>query len=189
MYLSHCGSKLQDQSWKRTKINDFTPPTFSYSLRGWLVLCVCVFWFFVFVFMLRAKGFPLPWIFSPGPSISGQTIPGWCLAWTSKQESQGVNDTGIVLWGLISSEAVKSLWKGLPLGWSCCLCPGKPYVVLLSSVELCPFWMLSDVSDIPRIQSGGEEEVVNFWWIGKSSKKGSRIINVKYGSKYIKFLH
>lgn len=62
-------------------------------------------------------------------------------------------------------------------------------MVLLSSVELCPFWMLSDVSDIPRIQSGGEEEVVNFWWIGKSSKKGSRIINVKYGSKYIKFLH
>ena len=43
-------------------------------------------------------------------------------------------------------------------------------MALLSSVELCPFWMLSDVSDIPRIQSGGKEEVVNFWWIGKSSK-------------------
>ena len=129
---------------------------FSKGITCFVCMYVSIFFFSP---TLRAKGFPFPWIFSPGPTISGQTIPGWCLAWTSKQESQGVNDTGIVLWGLISSEAVKSLWKGLSLGWSCCLCPGKPSYGPAFQCGTCPFWTLSDVSDIRRIQRGGNKKL------------------------------
>lgn len=45
-----------------------------------------------------------------------------------------------------------------------------PRMVLLSSVELFPFWMCPDARNIHRTQSGCKQEIVRFWWVGKSSK-------------------
>ena len=53
---------------KKDKINDFTPPTFSYSLRGWLVLCVCVLIFcFCFCVHVKGQGIPSPLNLFPRP--------------------------------------------------------------------------------------------------------------------------
>ena len=52
---------------RKDKINDFTPLTFSYSLRRWLVLCVCVFWFFFFFFHVKGQGIPFPLNLFPRP--------------------------------------------------------------------------------------------------------------------------
>lgn len=126
--FSHCGSrkKLQDQSRERTKSMISHHSLSHLHLRGWFGFFF-LFWLFLF-FILSDEGFPFPWIFCPGPTLSGWTIPGWCLGWTRKQESQGLDGTGIFFWGLTSSDAVASLRKGLSLGWSWCLCAGKPLV-------------------------------------------------------------
>lgn len=112
-----------------------TPLTFSYSLRDDL-FCVCVCFDFFFFVTLRAKGFLSLNLF-PGPTISGQHF-GWCLAWTSKQESQGVNDTGIVLWGLISSEYSKEPLEGTFLRLVLLFSSWETSTALLSSGTL-PF--------------------------------------------------
>lgn len=51
---------------RKDKISGFTPLTFSYSLRGWLVLCVCMFRFFFFPH-IKGQGIPFPLNLFPRP--------------------------------------------------------------------------------------------------------------------------